>query len=114
MNMSENMKHLQSRGEIFVGRCGVYILYCQPRDIFGNKGLFEVQKNVRTVKDFGNMASKMTEKHSDFQYIYSFQKKKDAIRFIIKEEQQDFESEQKFIDFVETKKTGENNESTNS
>jgi hypothetical protein len=114
MNMSENMKHLQSRGEIFVGRCGVYILYCQPKDIFGNKGLFEVQKNVRTVKDFGNMASKMTEKHSVFQYIYSFQKKKDAIRFIVKEEALDFDAEQKFIDFINTKKTRENYESTNS
>ena len=108
MKMQKNMKHLDSRGEIFVGRCGVYILYCQPKDIFGNKGLFEVQKNVRTVKDFGNMASKMTEKHSDFQYIYSFQKKKDAIRFIIKEEQQDFEAEQKFIDFINTEKEVKN------
>ena len=102
------MKHLDSRGEIFVGRCGVYMLYCQPKDIFGNKGLFEVQKNVRTVKDFGNMASNMTEKHSDFQYIYSFQKKKDAIRFIIKEEQQDFEAEQKLIDFINTQKEAKN------
>ena len=108
MKMQKNMKHLDSRGEIFVGRCGVYILYCQPKDIFGNKGLFEVQKNVRTVKDFGNMASKMTEKHSDFQYIYSFQKKKDAIRFIIKEEQQDFEAEQKFIDFINKEREVEN------
>ena len=102
------MKHLDSRGEIFVGRCGVYILYCQPKDIFGNKGLFEVQKNVRTVKDFGKMGAKMTEKHSDFQYIYSFQKKKDAIRFIIKEEQQDFEAEQKLIDFINTEKEAKN------
>ena len=108
MKMQKNMKHLDSRGEIFVGRCGVYILYCQPKDIFGNKGLFEVQKNVRSVRDFGNMPSKMTEKHSDFQYIYSFQKKKDAIRFIIKEEQQDFEAEQKFIDFINTEKEVEN------
>jgi len=100
MNMSENMKHLQSRGEIFLGRCGVYILHCQPKNIFGHKGLFEVQKNVRTVKDFGKMASKMTEDNTDFQYIYSFQKKKDAIRFIVKEEERDFEAEQKLIEFA--------------
>jgi len=114
MNMSENMKHLQSRGEIFLGRCGVYILYCQPKNIFGHKGLFEVQKNIRSTKDFSNLGSTMTEENTDFQYIYSFQKKKDAIRFIVKEEQQDFEAEQRIINFVETKKIGENNESTNS
>jgi len=56
----------------------------------------------------------MTEKHSVFQYIYSFQKKKDAIRFIVKEEALDFDAEQKFIDFINTKKTRENYESTNS
>ena len=99
--MSDNMKHLKSSGEIFLGRCGVYILYCQPKDIFGNRGLFEVQKNVRSTKDFSNLGSTMTEKHSDFQYIYSFQKKKDAIRFIAKQEEQDFEAEQKLTSMQE-------------
>jgi hypothetical protein len=102
--MEKNMKHLDSQGEIFVGRCGIYILYCQGKNTWRRKGLFEVQKNVRTVKDFGNMGSTFTEKDSNFQWIYSFQKKKDAIRCIIKEEQKDFETEQKLIDFIESKK----------
>ena len=101
MNMSDNMKHLKSSGEIFFFIFGVYILYCQPKDIFGNRGLFEVQKNVRSTKDFSNLGSTMTEKHSDFQYIYSFQKKKDAIRFIAKQEEQDFEAEQKLTSMQE-------------
>ena len=101
MKMSDNMKHLKSSGEIFLGRCGVYILYCQPKDIFGNKGLFEVQKNIRYIKHFKNLGSKITEEKADFKFLYAFQKKKDAIRFIAKQEEQDFEANQKLISMQE-------------
>jgi len=105
MKMQKNMKHLDSQGEIFVGRCGIYILYCQGKNTWRRRGLFEVQKNVDTkTKGFPNRGSKMTEEHSDFQYIYSFQKKKDAIRWIIREEQKDFETEQKLVEFIKSKK----------
>jgi len=105
MKMQKNMKHLNSQGEIFLGRCGIYILYCQPKNRWRRRRLFEVQKNVHTpTKEFPNRGSTLTEKNSDFKYIYSFQKKKDAIRWIIDEEQKDFETDQKIIDFNKSKK----------
>ena len=104
MKISDNMKHLQSRGEIFLGRSGIYILYCQPKNTYRKKGCFEVQKNVRSTRDFPNLGHTMTEKHTDFKFLYAWQKKEDAIRHIVKEEQKDFEAEQRLIDY--NKKSG--------
>jgi len=100
IKFTENMKHLQSRGEIFLGRAGMYILYCQPRNVNTPAlGSFEVQKNVRSTRDFGNVGSFSTEDRANFQYIYTFQKKKDAIGCIVEEEQKDFEANQRLIDY---------------